>query len=112
LAPKGVEHEVKNYLPFCLAVSVLTVGTVALAPGASENVEQRLLASLISNNSIAKTEYVTVELEMDINKSAEQAWAKVGEFCDITDWMGLPCEYIQDASYLDMRCLESCRPGS
>ena len=50
------------------------------------------LASLISNNSMAQTEYVTVDLEIDINKSAEQVWAKVGEFCDIADWMGLPCE--------------------
>jgi|TARA_B100001105_G_scaffold106618_1_gene85419 hypothetical protein len=50
------------------------------------------LAFLISSNSMAQTEYVTVDLEIDINKSAEQVWAKVGEFCDITDWMGLPCE--------------------
>jgi hypothetical protein len=41
---------------------------------------------------MAQTEYVTVDLEIDINKSAEQVWAKVGEFCDIADWMGLPCE--------------------
>ena len=50
------------------------------------------LASLISSNSMAQTEYVTVDLEIDINKSAEQVWAKGGEFCDIADWMGLPCE--------------------
>jgi hypothetical protein len=41
--------EFKKYLLLCLAVSVLTVGTVALVPGASENIEQRLLAFLSAN---------------------------------------------------------------
>ena len=50
------------------------------------------LAALIASNSLAQTEYVTVDLEIDINKSAEEVWAKVGAFCDISDWMGLPCE--------------------
>ena len=48
------------------------------------------LAFLISSNSMAQTEYVTVDLEIDINKSAEQVWAKVGEFViSLTGWVFL-----------------------
>ena len=40
----------------------------------------------------AEPEYVTIEMEIDINKSAEDVWAAVGEYCDIGEWGGLPCE--------------------
>ncbi|MBM87488.1 MAG: hypothetical protein CMQ41_13235 [Gammaproteobacteria bacterium] len=51
-----------------------------------------LMTSLFSISVLAEPEYVTVELEIDINRSAEDVWSRVGGFCDITDWMGLPCE--------------------
>ncbi|HEY0963701.1 MAG TPA: SRPBCC family protein [Pseudomonadales bacterium] len=35
----------------------------------------------------AEPEYVTVELEIDINKPAEEVWAKVGGYCDIAKWL-------------------------
>ncbi|NKB33902.1 MAG: hypothetical protein GKR91_12460 [Pseudomonadales bacterium] len=50
------------------------------------------VVATFSMGVMAEAEYVTVELEIDINASAEDAWAKVGSFCGITDWMGLPCE--------------------
>ena len=37
-------------------------------------------------------EYVTIEMEIDINKSAAEVWELVGEYCDIEEWGGLPCE--------------------
>ena len=37
-------------------------------------------------------EYVTIEMEIDINKSAAEVWGLVGEYCDIEEWGGLPCE--------------------
>ena len=40
----------------------------------------------------AEPEYVSIEMEIDINKSAEEVWAAVGDYCDIEEWGGLPCE--------------------
>ena len=37
-------------------------------------------------------EYVSIEMEIDINKSAAEVWELVGEYCDIEEWGGLPCE--------------------
>jgi hypothetical protein len=37
-------------------------------------------------------EYVTIEMEIDINKSASEVWEVVGEYCHIEEWGGLPCE--------------------
>lgn len=50
-------------------------------------------ASLVGANlATAEPEYVNIEMEIDINKSAEEVWAKVGSYCDISDWLGLDCE--------------------
>lgn len=40
----------------------------------------------------AQPEYVTIEMEIDINKPAAEVWSKVGGYCDITDWLGIDCE--------------------
>ncbi len=48
-------------------------------------------ALIFSTASLAQ-EYVTIDMEIDINKSAEEVWAKVGDYCAISDWLGLDCE--------------------
>lgn len=40
----------------------------------------------------AEPEYVSIDMEIDINKSAKDVWAAVGDYCDIAEWGGLPCE--------------------
>jgi hypothetical protein len=40
----------------------------------------------------AEPEYVTVEMEIDINKSAAEVWAAVGDYCAIGEWSTLDCE--------------------
>jgi len=40
----------------------------------------------------AEPEYVTIDMEIDINKCAENVWAAVGDYCDIGEWGGLDCE--------------------
>jgi len=49
-----------------------------------------MLASSIS--VAAEAEYVSIDMEIDINKSAEEVWAAVGDYCDIAEWGGLDCE--------------------
>lgn len=39
----------------------------------------------------AEPEYVSIEMEIDINKSAEEVWDAVGGYCDIAEWGGLDC---------------------
>ena len=48
---------------------------------------------LASVSLIAQPEYVTIEMEIDVAKPADEVWAAVGGYCGITDWMGLDCEY-------------------
>lgn len=53
-----------------------------------------LLAGLtLSAGAVAaEPEYATVRMEIDIAKPAAQVWAKVGKYCDISEWLGLDCK--------------------
>lgn len=46
----------------------------------------------VSVAAIAQPEYVTIEMEIDVAKPAEEVWASVGGYCDISEWLGLDCE--------------------
>lgn len=43
------------------------------------------------SGSVSAQEYVTVEMEIDVARSAEQVWQKVGDYCAISDWLGVDC---------------------
>ena len=45
----------------------------------------------VSSSAFAQ-EYVTTDMEIDINKPAAEVWGKVGEYCGISEWLGLECE--------------------
>lgn len=52
-----------------------------------------LVALAVSVNLFAaEPEYVAIEMEIDIDKSAADVWEAVGDYCDIAEWGGLPCE--------------------
>ena len=41
----------------------------------------------------AEPDYVTISMEIDINKPAAEVWAKVGGYCDISKWItAFTCE--------------------
>jgi len=41
---------------------------------------------------VVAQEYVTIPLEIDIARPAGEVWAKVGAYCDISEWLNLECE--------------------
>jgi len=53
------------------------------APGGGGGRGQQ--APLASPNPI----YMSVRLEVDVNKPAAEAWARVGKYCDIGEWLGI-----------------------
>lgn len=40
----------------------------------------------------AEPDYRTVQMEIDVARSATEVWAKVGKYCDISEWLGLDCK--------------------
>lgn len=41
--------------------------------------------------ALAAPEYVTIEMEIDVAKPANEVWAKVGGYCDIATWLNVDC---------------------
>jgi hypothetical protein len=44
-----------------------------------------------ASSALAEAEYVTIELSIDIAKPAAEVWAKVGDYCDIAEWLNVDC---------------------
>lgn len=47
---------------------------------------------LASTATLAQPEYVAIEMEIDVAKPAAEVWSKVGSYCGISEWLGIPCE--------------------
>lgn len=43
----------------------------------------------------AEPDYYRLELDIDVDRPATEVWAKVGGYCDISEWAGLDCEITQ-----------------
>ncbi|MFM1896043.1 MAG: hypothetical protein RLZZ385_1117 [Pseudomonadota bacterium] len=43
------------------------------------------------STQVQAQEYVTIEMQIDVNKPAAEVWAKVGDYCHIADWLNLDC---------------------
>lgn len=41
--------------------------------------------------AIASPTYISIPLEIDVNKPAAEVWKRVGKFCDIGEWLRIPC---------------------
>jgi hypothetical protein len=39
-------------------------------------------------------DYRTLTMEIEINKPADEVWAKVGNYCDISNWFNLDCKIL------------------
>ncbi len=44
--------------------------------------------------AVASPTYTSIPLEVAVNRSAADVWKRVGKFCDIGEWLRLPCTII------------------
>ena len=44
---------------------------------------------------VAKPTYVSIPMEIDVNRSAADVWKRIGKFCDIGEWLQIPCTITQ-----------------
>src|SRR5215475_602124 len=43
---------------------------------------------------VANPTYVTIPLEITVNRPAAEVWKRVGKYCDIGEWLRVPCTII------------------
>jgi hypothetical protein len=40
---------------------------------------------------VANPTYISIPLEISVNRPAAEVWKRIGKFCDIGEWLRLPC---------------------
>ena len=43
------------------------------------------------NTVVTKPNYVSIPMEITVNRPAAEVWKRVGKFCDIGEWLRIPC---------------------
>jgi len=43
------------------------------------------------SSAVAAPTYISIPLEIDVNRPAADVWKRIGKFCDIGEWLRIPC---------------------
>jgi hypothetical protein len=72
--------------------AALCVAQVASAqpPGPGGPGGQGAPAAVVSN-AVANPTYITIPLEITVNRPAAEVWKRVGKYCDIAEWLRVQC---------------------
>jgi hypothetical protein len=74
----------KITVPCAFAVFVLAQAASAQAPPATA---QAASASTV----VAHPTYVSIPMEINVNRPAAVVWKRIGKYCDLGEWMQIPC---------------------
>ena len=74
----------------CVAVAGVTTGVAAAAqaPAAPQGTATPAPAQSVA---VANPTYTSIVLEIAVNRPAAEVWKRVGKYCDIGEWMRIPC---------------------
>ena len=70
-----------------LAIACLARGAGAQAPAPAA---QAAPAAPVSS-AVATPTYISIPLEIAVNRPAADVWKRVGKYCDIGEWLRIPC---------------------
>jgi len=73
--------------PNLFLIAVLA-GVVTTAPHARAHTPQ---ASPSGGPAVAAPTYVSLALDITVNRPADDVWKRVGKYCDIGEWLQMPC---------------------
>ena len=76
----------RNQLCRTAAACALTVGCLTGAANAQTQTPAGAVGS-----AVAAPTYISIPLEIAVNRPAADVWKRVGKFCDIGEWLRLPC---------------------
>ena len=71
-------------LPICAFVLLSVAGSAAAqAPAPAP--------AAATGPAVASPTYTSIPLEITVNRSAADTWKRIGKFCDIGEWLQIPC---------------------
>ncbi len=74
----------KSTAGWALAVACVAGAASAQTPAPAAQTAQAIVA-------VAAPTYISIPLEISVNRPAADVWKRVGKFCDIGEWLQIPC---------------------
>jgi hypothetical protein len=68
-----------------LALALFASTTGAQAPPAAGQ------APAAVSTAVANPTYVSIPMEIEVNRPAAEVWKRIGKYCDIGEWFQIPC---------------------
>jgi hypothetical protein len=87
-----LEESMSNYfskagLGWALVVVCLTQVASAQTPPPGAQAGSAEAVSIV----VANPTYISIPLEITVNRPAAEVWKRVGKYCDIGEWLRIPC---------------------
>src|SRR5438105_2448280 len=76
---------------FSKTVAVCALAIVCLAGVGSAQTPAPGAQAAPASVAVAKPTYVSIPLEITVNRPAAEVWKRVGKFCDIGEWLRIQC---------------------
>jgi hypothetical protein len=80
-----MEESMRNYFGHLL-VCVVVAGLVGVSRAAAQPAPAAGQAPANTNIVVDNPTYVTIPLEIDVNRPAADVWKRIGNYCDIGEW--------------------------
>lgn len=80
----------RSHLSQCVAV--WTVGVVVLSAAiTAQTPAPAAQGAPASGPAVAAPTYVSIPLEITVDRPAAEVWKRIGKYCDIGEWLQIPC---------------------
>ncbi|HTC91738.1 MAG TPA: hypothetical protein VK686_25705 [Bryobacteraceae bacterium] len=75
---------------FIKIAAVCAIAIVSLAGIANSQTQTAAPVSTV----VANPTYISIPMEIMVNRPAAEVWKRVGKFCDIGEWLQIPCTIV------------------
>ena len=77
----------RNQFPKATAVCAVAIAFLATSAGAQTPAP----AAPAGGPAVAAPTYISIPMEIAVNRPAAEVWKRVGKYCDIGEWFQIPC---------------------
>jgi hypothetical protein len=73
------------------ACAVAILGAPAAGAAQTPPAAGQAAGRAAAGSAVEKPTYISIPLEIAVNRPAAEVWKRVGKFCDIGEWLRIPC---------------------
>ena len=80
-----------QFIKFALgcAITVISSACIAMAQAPAASAQGGDSAIVVANPT-----YISIPLEITVDRPAAEVWKRIGKFCDIGEWFQIPCKIV------------------